>query len=272
MLFSSVATLLLSSLVSGSILGAEVTETKSLSGFHWDEFYTFDKKFALAVKEYCSDDKNYNLVYENDCGEAVYSCDPCQTYPKCDCLDCYDTDDYDKCYDTDDYDKCYEVDVAAGSVPSLSMAIPSTIPTLTAAADISTYGGKYKKFCEICDKDEYVFFTLCNTVLKDECDRTGEIACNHELKFVECEDPKAIYDKGFSIKYQLGQWLLALNHKTLFWSCKVDEKCLFKIYDKKIACHCEPIELIVIVAKKECCDVADTFATFTTTVLTTTTV
>ena len=39
---------------------------------------------------------------------------------------------------------------------------------------------------------------------------------------------------------------MALDHKIDFWHCKVDDKGLYKIYDKSIGEQCSKIKLIVL--------------------------
>lgn len=101
-------------------------------------------------------------------------------------------------------------------------------------------------YCEIHNTDCDLLITLCNGVLKDKKDATGEIAANHQFQFDKPPQKDALHKEGFSIVNTEGTYYLALNHKIEFWHCKVDDKGLYKIYDKSIGPQCSKIELIVL--------------------------
>ncbi|CAX40082.1 covalently-linked cell wall protein, putative [Candida dubliniensis CD36] len=101
-------------------------------------------------------------------------------------------------------------------------------------------------YCEIHNTDCDLLITLCNGVLKDKRDATGEIAVNHQFQFDKPPQNDALHKKGFSIVHTEGTYYLALNHQIEFWHCKVDDKGLYKIYDKSIGDQCSKIELIVL--------------------------
>ena len=44
--------------------------------------------------------------------------------------------------------------------------------------------------------------------------------------------------EGFSIVYIEGNYYLALNHEIKFWHYKVDDKGLYKLYNKSIGEQC----------------------------------
>ncbi|RCK62303.1 Cell wall protein PIR5 [Candida viswanathii] len=190
------------------------------------EIDTFEWKFALAVLELDCDYRKYNgdhyldLVFEIPDGQLEHGCGP--VYPLSNCEDCFDAFNY------------------GGYTPK---------KTKYKRGGESCGDGdecELEPFCEIDAIDCDLLITLKNGVLKDEKHRTGEIVANHQFQFDKPTQPDALYTKGFSIVHEHGAYLLALEHKTKFWHCKVNEKGLYKIYDAKIGGQCSPIELLVL--------------------------
>ncbi|KAI5964422.1 hypothetical protein KGF57_001096 [Candida theae] len=88
-------------------------------------------------------------------------------------------------------------------------------------------------------------FTLKNTVLKDSHGKIGSIVANHQFQFDYPVQPDALYTSGFSIVYQNGYPLLALNGKTTFWNSQASST-IWKLYDKPITSNSRSVELVVI--------------------------
>ena len=101
-------------------------------------------------------------------------------------------------------------------------------------------------YCEIHNTDCDLLITLCGGVLTDDKHATGEIVANHQFQFDKPPQKDALHKKGFSIVHTEGTYYLALDHKIDFWHCKVDDKGLYKIYDKSIGEQCSKIKLIVL--------------------------
>ncbi|RCK63579.1 putative cell wall mannoprotein PIR32 [Candida viswanathii] len=95
------------------------------------------------------------------------------------------------------------------------------------------------------NKNHY-YFTLKNTVLHDERYATGEIVANHQFQFDDPVQPDALFTKGFTIVFEDGEYLLAINGKTKFWNSAVDDTGVYKVYDAPITDESEPIQLIVL--------------------------
>lgn len=88
-------------------------------------------------------------------------------------------------------------------------------------------------------------FTLKNTVLKDSNGRIGSIVANHQFQFDNPVQPDSLYTSGFSIEYEKGYPLLALNGKTTFWDSQASSS-VWKLYDKPITYKSRSVELVVI--------------------------
>ncbi|RCK56544.1 Cell wall mannoprotein PIR1 [Candida viswanathii] len=103
------------------------------------------------------------------------------------------------------------------------------------------------------EKEECVdTFTLCDGILKDECERIGEIVANHQFQFDNPIQPDALYTCGWSIVNGDDYLLLALNGCTDFWECPVDDCGTYKLYDASIDCKCKEVEIVIILIKEEC--------------------
>lgn len=200
------------------------------------EVDTFDGEFALAIKELGFDYKNckfLDLIYEIDDGQLEHGGRQDQLYPISLCKYCSLIDNCGKDCGEDGVVKLKET-------PKISKRGGATVPE----------PGCDEPYCKICKDDCIWLFSLCDGILTDKNYATGEIVANHQLQFDKLSQIDAFHTCGFSITYQYGNYLLALNHKTLFWHCKVDDYGLYKIYDKKIGAQCSPVQLIVLQAKQ----------------------
>lgn len=97
----------------------------------------------------------------------------------------------------------------------------------------------------------YYWFTLHKNVLKDSKKRIGEIVANHQFQFDYPVQPDALYTKGFSIVTYKGVKYLALNGNTKFWNSAVNDKGVYKIYDKPITDQSKPINLVILEPSKK---------------------
>lgn len=88
-------------------------------------------------------------------------------------------------------------------------------------------------------------YTLKNTVLKDSHGRIGSIVANHQFQFDNPVQPDALYTSGFSIEYENGYPLLALNGETTFWDSQASSS-IWKLYDKPITNKSRQVKLVVI--------------------------
>ncbi|RCK54553.1 Cell wall mannoprotein PIR1 [Candida viswanathii] len=199
------------------------------------EVDTFDGEFALSVKELGFDYKNYkflDLVYEIEDGQLEHGSRPDQLYPISLCKYCSLVDHCGKDCGEDGVVRLKEH-------PKISKRGGVSVPE----------PGCDEPYCKICKDDCIWLFNLCDGVLTDKNYATGEIVANHQLQFDKLSQIDAFRTCGFSITYQYGNYLLALDHKTVFWHCKVDDYGLYKIYDKKIGAQCAPVQLIVLQGK-----------------------
>ncbi|CAI5758009.1 unnamed protein product [Candida verbasci] len=214
--------------------------------YNYDGGYitTFPDAFALAVKEYCDDDKDYgkhkgydtdlDLVYEIDDGQLIY--DDCHKYrpfydTDTDCeTDCEDNDHKKKkhqwkvrSYENDDYETDNE--------------------------DYEPFRAFKHPFLKIRKNQHDTFFKLKRTVLKSlYSKKIVEIVANHQLQGDYPVQPDALFTKGFSIVYKHGDWVLALNKSTKFYNSAINpQKSAFKIYDAPITNESKAIELVIIV-------------------------
>ncbi|EER34731.1 hypothetical protein CTRG_01592 [Candida tropicalis MYA-3404] len=107
-------------------------------------------------------------------------------------------------------------------------------------------------YCTIDKTDCVDTFTLCETILKDECDSIGEIVANHQFQFDNPVQPDALFTCGWTIVKEDGYLLLALNGCTDFWECPVDDCGTYKLYDASIDSKCKEVEIVVILIDEEC--------------------
>ncbi|EEQ45385.1 conserved hypothetical protein [Candida albicans WO-1] len=204
------------------------------------EIDTYEWKFALAVKEWkhCQDkkfcqDTNLDLVYEGDDGQLYHGCDGTYPYSKCKhCTNVFTGGD-------DDDDNCD--DDCKKKKKKVYFAKRGDDDDDDKCDDKCEY-----PYCEIHNTDCDLLITLCGGVLTDDKHATGEIVANHQFQFDKPPQKDALHKKGFSIVHTEGTYYLALDHKIDFWHCKVDDKGLYKIYDKSIGEQCSKIKLIVL--------------------------
>ena len=107
------------------------------------------------------------------------------------------------------------------------------------------------EYCTIAKEDCVDTFTLCESILKDECERIGEIVANHQFQFDNPIQPDALFTCGWSIIEDDGYLLLGLNGCTDFWECPVDDCGTYKLYDASIDSKCKEVEIIVLLIEEE---------------------
>lgn len=203
------------------------------------EVDTFDGEFALAVKQLGFDYTNakfLDLIYEMGDGQLEHGARSDQLYPVVLCKYC---SLYDNCGENCGQNCGEDGLVKLKETPKIDKRDSVTIPD----------PGCDEPYCKVCKADFIWLFSLCEGILSDKNYAIGEIVANHQLQFDELSQIDAFHTGGFSITYQYGNYLLALNKNTVFWHCKVNDYGVFKVYNKKIAAQCSPIQLIVLQAK-----------------------
>ncbi|CAI5759589.1 unnamed protein product [Candida verbasci] len=274
-------------IVSAALTSAAAIEKREAGGYddykptktydnNYDGGYitTFPSAFALAVKEYCDNDKYHgkhkgydtdlDLVYEIDDGQLIYDdCHKYKPYPiDTDCeTDCEDNDhkkkkhhrrpnpiDIDADCDTDCETDCEDKDHKKKK-HQWKVRSYENDDYETDNEDYEPFRAFKHPFLKIRKNQHDTFFKLRKTVLKTLFSKKiVEIVANHQLQADFPVQPDALFTKGFSIVYKHGDWVLALNKSTKFYNSAINpQKSAFKIYDAPITNESKAIELVIIV-------------------------